>query len=393
MHEYKKLVAICVLPTMIVIGNAMFVPIMPSIQHSLALTEGQAAWFLSVFTFSGICAIPLGQLVARRRGMRKASLLGTLFVVVGSLGAGLTRFFDADSVYLWFLSMRIVQGIGAGSLAALAMTLVPEQFQKEDQQVVFGQVELANALAKALSPLIGGLLLYLSWTYSFVVFLAVSLMAFVFVLLYLPSEPPSRERKKSIRKKEKMRKAQLMVCLPAFVLSAAVLFVLYGLLFYASYSFEMQAFSPASKGILLALPLSVMALVSARSHKIVERVRISYSQMLVLSSALLAGATALLFLEGGNVLLMFILALCAVSTGMAMPTSSTFISQKADASVRNAALSFLSIVRFAGIALAPVVYEQWMNHAHGLLSAGSLAIAVLALLTTWVVPVRRVKHS
>ncbi|MCM2677819.1 hypothetical protein [Alkalicoccobacillus plakortidis] len=47
-----------------VVGNGLFIPIMPSIQDELYLTAGQTSFLLSVFSYAGALMIPVSGLVS-----------------------------------------------------------------------------------------------------------------------------------------------------------------------------------------------------------------------------------------------------------------------------------------------------------------------------------------
>ena len=86
-------------------------------------------------------------------------------------------------------AFRILQGVGGGMLAPVGMAMLFRAFPPEERVRAVSILTVPTALAPALGPVLGGLLVTdLSWRWVFYVNVPIGVAAFVFGLLFLQTQ-------------------------------------------------------------------------------------------------------------------------------------------------------------------------------------------------------------
>lgn len=157
---------------------------LPRIVYEL---EGQSwyAWVGVIYLLGSTVAAPVaGRLV--EIFPRKAVLIGALGLFwVGSALCGLAPSFPV------LLLFRFVQGTGGGALFSLAFTTLAWFFSPRERSRWAGVVGALFGLASALGPVLGGYFAeHLSWRWAFWVNLPFLALALLFVVRYMPHQPP-----------------------------------------------------------------------------------------------------------------------------------------------------------------------------------------------------------
>lgn len=144
-------------------------------------------WVGSAYMLATTVTIPLWGKSADVWGRKPAMLAGLVFFLAGSLGCGL-----AGSMLALVLA-RVVQGVGAGALQPVALTLVGDLFRLEERGRVQGALGAVWGIAGMLGPLVGGLLVrWLSWRWVFYINLPFGLLSGLMLGLFLhePARAP-----------------------------------------------------------------------------------------------------------------------------------------------------------------------------------------------------------
>lgn len=166
----------------------MYLPAMPSMQHafttdiaSMHVTVSAYLWGFALFHLA--CG-PL----ADRFGRRPVLLAGTALFIVASLGCALSTTVSQLSTF------RFVQGIGACVGPTLARTITRDVFGPTRAARALSLIAMFMALAPAVAPGLGGIMLrYIPWP-SIFIFLAVYGLAIgVLTWRFLPETLPARQ--------------------------------------------------------------------------------------------------------------------------------------------------------------------------------------------------------
>ncbi len=122
------------------------------------------AWVFSAYMLASTVMVPIYGKLADLYGRKPAILSAMAFFLVGSMASGQARSMTALIVF------RAIQGIGAGGLQPIALTIVGDIFDVDERarmQGVFGAVWGIAGLA---GPLLGGIIVTaLSWRWVFYV--------------------------------------------------------------------------------------------------------------------------------------------------------------------------------------------------------------------------------
>jgi len=128
------------------------------------------AWAFAAYMLPGTITVPIYGKLADLRGRKPVMLFGLALFVVGSFACGQARSMTA------LIISRGVQGLGAGAIQPIALTIVGDLFSVRERarwQGIFGAVW---GLAGLIGPLLGGAIVhYLSWRWVFYVNLPLGL--------------------------------------------------------------------------------------------------------------------------------------------------------------------------------------------------------------------------
>jgi EmrB/QacA subfamily drug resistance transporter len=139
------------------------------------------SWVFSGFLLTSTVTMPLWGRLSDLFGRRRVYLTGLVVFLLGSALSGLAQ----DMAQL--IGFRMLQGLGAGSLMTLGMTIIGELFGLEQRARMQGYVSGMWGVASLLGPLLGGLLTDLgSWRWVFYVNVPFGAVAVVLLARALP---------------------------------------------------------------------------------------------------------------------------------------------------------------------------------------------------------------
>lgn len=151
----------------------------PSITADLNGVE-YISWIYSAYLLtSAIAAILFGKL-ADLFGRKKMIIIGITLFAVGSLLCGISQ------SMIMLIICRAIQGIGAGSILPITLTMVSELFETEKARAR-GQsyISMVWGVAGVIGPLIGGFLIdSLSWHYIFLLNVPFAIGSIYFIARY-----------------------------------------------------------------------------------------------------------------------------------------------------------------------------------------------------------------
>ena len=188
-HDSPWLLAL--LAAMVALGPLsvdMYIPAMPNMMVALDTDISHMHLTLSAYLtgfalFHLICG-PL----ADRFGRKPILLLGTALFVLACLGCTLSTTIDQ------LLAFRLLQGIGACVGPTLARTVTRDVFGPTQAARALSLIAMLMALAPAIAPTLGGLmLLVLPWNSIFVFLGIYGLAMIVLIHRLLPESLPQRQ--------------------------------------------------------------------------------------------------------------------------------------------------------------------------------------------------------
>jgi predicted MFS family arabinose efflux permease len=156
---------------------------MPTIVHDLGGLDGYG-WVFSSFLMTSTLAVLVSGRLADRLGRLPVFLGGMALFLVGSALCGTSASFGA------LVAFRAVQGLGAGALQPVAMTITADLYTLDERARIQGLFTGAWGTASVLGPVIGGwVVLHASWRWVFLVNVPVGLVAAA-LLLASYRDPP-----------------------------------------------------------------------------------------------------------------------------------------------------------------------------------------------------------
>ncbi|MEX2147248.1 MAG: MDR family MFS transporter [Candidatus Rokuibacteriota bacterium] len=120
------------------------------------------SWVFSGFLLTSTMTIPVWGRLSDLVGRRPMYMTGLVLFLLGSALSGLSQTMGQLIVF------RMVQGLGAGSLLTLSMTIIADLFGLERRARMQGYISGVWGVASMLGPLMGGLLTdHVSWRWVF----------------------------------------------------------------------------------------------------------------------------------------------------------------------------------------------------------------------------------
>ncbi len=122
-------------------------------------------------------------------GRKPVMLVGIGIFLLGSLGAGFAG--SMPAMICW----RIIQGIGAGAMQPVAMTIVADLYPARERGKIQGYLASVWAVAAVVGPVFGGLIIHsVSWAWIFWINIPVGVAAAAGYILFLKDIQPHERR-------------------------------------------------------------------------------------------------------------------------------------------------------------------------------------------------------
>lgn len=149
-----------------IVGTAM-----PTIVATLGGLE-HYSWVFSAYLLSSTVTVPVWGKLSDLFGRRPLFQIGIAIFLIGSAGCGIAQ--SMTQLIAW----RAVQGLGAGALVPLAMTIVGDIFTLEERGRMQGLFSGVWGVSSIIGPLLGGIITdQLSWRWVFFLNIPVGLAA------------------------------------------------------------------------------------------------------------------------------------------------------------------------------------------------------------------------
>jgi EmrB/QacA subfamily drug resistance transporter len=181
-HRRRVLAGVVVSIFLAAMESTVVATAMPRAVTSLGGLEIYS-WVGSGFLLTSTVMMPLWGRLSDLFGRRPVYLVGLVVFLLGSALSGLAQ----SMVQL--IVFRMIQGLGAGSLLTIGMTIIGELFGLERRARMQGYVSGVWGLASLLGPLIGGLLTdHVSWRWVFYINLPFGVVAMALMATGLREE-------------------------------------------------------------------------------------------------------------------------------------------------------------------------------------------------------------
>jgi EmrB/QacA subfamily drug resistance transporter len=181
------LAAVMLCVSLVALDSTIIATAVPSVVADLG-GFAHFPWLFSIYLLAQAVTVPLYGKYADVVGRRPVMLLGIAVFLVGSVLCGVAWSMPA------LIVARAVQGIGAGAIQPMSMTMVGDLYTLEERARVQGYVASVWGIASVVGPTLGGLFSqYLSWRWIFFVNLPLGALA-AWMFLRSFSEQVTRRR-------------------------------------------------------------------------------------------------------------------------------------------------------------------------------------------------------
>lgn len=377
--RWYVLATLSAIPIVMVLGNSMIIPVLPTIGAELGVSSFQTSLLITLFSIPAAIMIPLAGMLADRLGRKKIIFFSLILYGCGGLLSGLAAIWDS---YLFLLISRIIQGIGAAGTAPITMVLVSDLYKEAQRGKSLGIIEAANAMGKVLSPIFGSLLAMIIWFAMFFAFplLCVPILIAFWLLIKEPNRndpPPLSEYKKQIQKIWQRQGRWLSV---AFLTGLITMFTLFGVLFYFSdYLEKTMKMDGLIKGLILAIPLLGLCLTAYFVGSHIKQRTGQMKWFILIGLAISCIVMALVPWTERFLFLLGLLLLIGIGNGLVLPCLNTLITSAIGYQERGIITSLYSSVRFFGVALGPPIFGA-LSERPFLLFLGTSGLVLISFL-------------
>src|SRR6478736_5313327 len=143
------------------INSGTLIIALPDLERALGTSILELVWVILAYMIASTVLVLTAGRLSDLFGRKTAYVGGFLVFAAASLGAGFAS--DGTVLILW----RIVQGIGGAFLFANAGALVTDAFPREQLGLAMGTNTMVAAVGLVLGPVLGGVLVSISWQWVF----------------------------------------------------------------------------------------------------------------------------------------------------------------------------------------------------------------------------------
>ncbi|GAA1861439.1 MFS transporter [Asanoa iriomotensis] len=163
--------AVMLSTALVAIDSTIIATAVPSVVDDIG-GFAQFPWLFSVYLLAQAVTVPLCGKLADLFGRKPVILFGIATFFVGSVLCGV-----ATSMTM-LIVFRVVQGLGAGAIAPMTVTIVGDLYTVEERAKVQGYVASVWGISSVVGPTLGGVFSeYVSWRWIFLVNIPLCLLA------------------------------------------------------------------------------------------------------------------------------------------------------------------------------------------------------------------------
>jgi EmrB/QacA subfamily drug resistance transporter len=187
----RIVLAICCMSLLIVGMDVTIVNVaLPSIRSDLGASVSSLQWTTAAYTVVLASLLMLGGSIADRLGRARVFKFGLAMFTVASLACSLAPGTG------WLIAFRVVQGVAGAMLNPVAMAIIRNTFEdpRERAQAI-GIWGAVAGVSMAVGPVLGGVLVGLSWRAVFLVNIPIGLAAIALTARFVPESRAPRPRR------------------------------------------------------------------------------------------------------------------------------------------------------------------------------------------------------
>ncbi|NOK03241.1 MULTISPECIES: MDR family MFS transporter [Myxococcus] len=137
------------------------------------------AWVFTAYMLSSTITVPIYGKLADLYGRKPVLVFGIVLFLVGSIASGLS------TSMAMLIGFRTLQGLGAGAMQPVALTVIGDIYTLEERAKVQGAFSAVWGIAGLIGPITGGFLVkYLTWHWVFFINVPVGVGCLILLLSY-----------------------------------------------------------------------------------------------------------------------------------------------------------------------------------------------------------------
>jgi EmrB/QacA subfamily drug resistance transporter len=161
---------------------------MPTVVQKLGGIEWYG-WVISAYVLASAVTMPLYGKLADLYGRRRTLMIGLSIFLVGSLACGFAPSMGT------LIAFRALQGIGAGGIQPIAITIIGDIFRPEERARIQGVFAAVWGVAGMSGPLVGGLIVRaLSWRWIFFINVPFGILSAVVLTIAFHEKVETKKR-------------------------------------------------------------------------------------------------------------------------------------------------------------------------------------------------------
>jgi EmrB/QacA subfamily drug resistance transporter len=162
---------------------------MPTVVGELGGIQSYA-WVFTAYMLSSTITVPIYGKLSDLYGRKPILLFGTGLFLAGSVASGLSTSMNM------LIAFRILQGLGAGAMQPVSLTIIGDIYTLEERVKVQGAFSAVWAVAGLVGPLTGGLIVkYLSWHWVFFINVPVGVATSLLLMTFFHEQVQRRPQK------------------------------------------------------------------------------------------------------------------------------------------------------------------------------------------------------
>ena len=364
---------------------------LPSLTRAFDASFHAVQWVVLAYLLAITAVIVSAGRLGDRFGRRRLLLAGLLLFAVACGLCGL-----APSL-AWLVAARVLQGLGAAVMMAMALGMVTDTVTKERTGRVMGLLGTMSAVGTAMGPSVGGVLLSVwGWRAIFLIGMPLAGVAVALAYRYLPVDRPRVASRDGSSFRASLKNASLLTGLVMSALVAAVIMATFVVgPFYLSRGLGLD---PEWMGLAMAVGPCVAAISGVPAGRLTDR--LGSSRVTLAGLGLMACGALLLSCASG--LFAYLSALVILTTGYSLfqAANNTAVMSDVEAARRGTVSGLLNLSRNLGLivgAWALGAVFAWASPdvtralpqsvAYGLHATFGVALALILL--AWVMAWRR----
>ncbi|MED4731250.1 MFS transporter [Aneurinibacillus migulanus] len=381
----STMIAIAFIPIVMVLGNSMLVPVLPTMRAKLGLTQFQTSLTITLFSLAAGIIIPLVGYLSDRFGRKWIIVPSLIIYGIGGIISGLAAWLMENS-YTIILVGRMIQGIGAAGTAPIAMALIGDLYSGAQESKALGIIESSNGMGKILSPIIGSAIALITWYAVFFTFpiLCFAVAAYVWFGVKEKKKAEGQPLPKYLGAVKQIFKDKGRWLIPAFFVGATGLFILFGVLFYLSDLLEdTYKIDGMLKGVILAIPLFGMVVTAYITGAKIKQNKPLIRRVMITGLAILTASMVAVAFFKQIYLIIGLLTVGSIGTGLLLPCLNTLITGAVEKAERGMITSLYGSVRFLGVAFGPPIFSWLMKISHKTVFFSMAGLSFVILISTF----------